>query len=254
MGHDRLPPAVERDSRWLRASVAFVWLATGVGVLHPYYREVGHAYLARLGLADAVMFATCTAEVLLGLRVALGRASTWLMVLQVMLIAGFTAILGWAEPPMLVHRFGVLTKNLPLVAVIVTAWLIERDGWSRRATWLLRGGMAVIWITEGLFPKLLFQAPEGLKVVTDSGLVPIDPAVFLGLLGALQLASGVAVLVARGWLLRVLLACQLVGLVVLPLLITPQDPLLWFHPFAPFTKNVPIYVGTWVVLRRAEPV
>jgi hypothetical protein len=71
----------------LRLSIAFVWLFTGLAVLHPYYREVGQEYLARLGLPDSVMVATCAFEVLLGLRVALGPASTWLMLLQVAMVA-----------------------------------------------------------------------------------------------------------------------------------------------------------------------
>ena len=49
-------------------SVAFVWLATGLLVLHPYYREQGQEALGRLGLPDWFMYATCAAEVLLGLR------------------------------------------------------------------------------------------------------------------------------------------------------------------------------------------
>jgi DoxX-like family len=38
--------------------------------------------------------------------------------------------------------------------------------------------------------------------------------------------------------------------VVLPLLVSWQHPLLWFHPFGPMTKNLPILFGTLLVLRR----
>src|SRR5690349_18829885 len=116
-------PAVRWEERALCGGAGFVWLVTGLGVLHPYYREVGNAYLARLGLPDGLMYATCAGEVLLGLRVALGRATTAVTALQVVVIAGFTAILAILDPPLLVHPDGVLTKNLPLLATIGTAWL-----------------------------------------------------------------------------------------------------------------------------------
>jgi hypothetical protein len=246
-----VPPRIV-DSRWLRWSVAFVWLATGLGVLHPYYRAFGTDYLARLNLPPWIMIATCVAEVLLGLRVALGSAATWISLLQTILIVGFTAILAVLEPSMLVDPFGLLAKNLPLLAVIGTAWLLEREAWSRRAHWLLRGGLAAIWVTEGLFPKILFQNPAEATLVADSGLVAGDPADFLRLLGACELALGVALLLTHGWLFKGLLIGLLIALVGLPLLITLQQPLLWLHPFGPFIKNVPILAGTWVLIRRGE--
>src|SRR6516165_2072389 len=95
---DKAPPVRpllgDADARLLRWSVGFVWLATGVAVLHPWYRARGSEYLARLGLPDWVMYGTCAFEVVLGLRVALGRASTWLTVLQAAMIVTFTIILG----------------------------------------------------------------------------------------------------------------------------------------------------------------
>jgi hypothetical protein len=40
------------------------------------------------------------------------------------------------------------------------------------------------------------------------------------------------------------------ALVVLPLLISWEQPLWWLHPFQPFTKNLPILVGSVVLWRR----
>ena len=90
--------ATQREQRALCAGAGVVWLVTGLAVLHPYYRAVGHDYLERLGLPDGVMFVTCAAEVLLGLRVALGRPTTALTALQVMVVAGFTVILAKLRP------------------------------------------------------------------------------------------------------------------------------------------------------------
>jgi hypothetical protein len=245
--------AVRREERALCGGAAFVWIATGLSVLHPHYRQIGHEYLGRLGLPDILMFVTCAAEVLLGLRVALGPPTTAVTAVQVVLVAGFTAILALSDPALLVHPDGVLTKNLPLLATISTAWLLRREGWSPRAEWLLRCGMAVIWITEGLFPKILFQAAWEVTLVRGSGLVWGDPAVFLRLMGACEVLSGVAALLLCGRPLRWLLGAQLVALLILPVLVAWQEPHLLVHPFGPLTKNVPILVGTAVLWHRARP-
>jgi hypothetical protein len=238
------------DIAMLRWGVASIWLLTGAFVLHPHYRKVGSEHLAPLGLPDWLMFVACAGELALGLRVALGRASTWLCALQLGGMAFFTVVLAYEDPTLLVHRFGVLTKNLPIAALVGTSWLVEREGWSARARGLLRGGMAVIWITEGLFPKILFQSPDELATVRESGLVPGDAAHFLVFMGACQIASGLAALALKGRALRFVLLCQAAALVFLPLLVSWQDPLLWFHPFGPMTKNIPILAGTLLAARR----
>src|SRR5438874_2337998 len=113
----------------LRAGVAFIWLATGLLVLHPYYRGVGELYLTPLGLPANVMIITCVAEVFLGLGVLFAPLPVWLAGVQVALIAGFTVILAWLDPAMLAHPFGLLSKNAPLAAMVVALWYIDREGW-----------------------------------------------------------------------------------------------------------------------------
>lgn len=237
------------DAQWLRWSIAFVWLATGLAVFHPYYREVGHDYLARLGLPDALMWVTCAFEVLLALRVALGNAATWITVLQCGMIVVFSLLLAWVDPLLLVHPFGMLVKNLLLLAAIGAVWLEEREGWSRRALWLLRAGIGSVWIIEGLFLKILFPQPGNFSLAVSSGLVPFDPELFVQLLGWAELLAGVAVLVLRGWRLRGLLLAQMIALVIFPGVLGMQLPQMWFHPFGPFIKNVPLLVATLVVFR-----
>jgi hypothetical protein len=242
--------AGERDLRWLSWGAGLIWLTTGLGVFHPYYRQVGEQYLDRLHLSHGLMWAACGLEIVLAIVVMTRRPSTPLVALQVAMIAGFTLVLAVAEPMLLVHPFGVLSKNYPLVAMLLASWLVAREGWSPRATWLLRGGMAMVWVTEGLFPKILFQQPMELTVVAQSSLVPMSPSVFLVLLGVAQFASGIAALLLEGRLLKALLIAQAAALVVLPLLVSWNMPELWVHPFGPMTKNLPLIAGTLVVIRR----
>lgn len=245
------PRPVGADERLLRAGIASIWLLTGLLVAHPHYRAVGAQQLDRIGMPHWLMPAACAFEVLLGLRVLLARATLATTALQVGTVLGFTTILAVAEPMLLVHPFGILSKNLPLLALVVSAYLVEREGWTARTLWLVRAGVAAIWITEGLLPKLLFQQPMELEVVARSGLVPFDPSTFLVLMGLAQIASGVAVLALRGLPLRLVLGAQVLALVALPLLVSFHEPLLWVHPFGPLTKNVPIIAGTLIAMRRA---
>lgn len=234
----------------LLLGVAFVWVATGLLVVHPLYRSIGEAYLGRLGLPSWLMPVTCALEVALGVRVALGRAARWTTLLQLSMVGTFTTLLAVADPWLLVSPFGMLSKNLPFAAAVGAAFWLEREGATRRARSLLRLGAALPWITEGLFPKLLFQQASELGIAEQTGLAPGHPGLLIGVLGAAQLASGVAVLVVRGRARRGLLACQLLGLVALPLFVTWYVPWLWVHPFGPLTKNAPLLAATWLLLRR----
>lgn len=245
-----LSPRLSRIARWAAASI---WLTTGLLVLHPYYREVGHGYLVQLGLPDWLMWATCGAEVVLALRVALGPPSTWLTALQIGMVTTFSVILAVSDPLLLAHPFGVITKNIPFIGLLLFLHQATRAGSTTGAMWLLRISMALIWVTEGLFPKILFQQELELDVVAASGLVPFDPHLFLRILGVAQVASGIAVLTLRGWPRRWLLWGQWLSLLLLPLLVSVHLPELWVHPFGPMTKNLPILAGTYLVIALLPP-
>ncbi len=245
-------PARQGELLFLKLGAASIWFTTALGVLHPFYREVGSAFLGRLGLPEWLMWATCAGELVLAIIIVVSAPKTWLFVAQAGGVTVFTLILAFLEPMLLVHPFGMLSKNYPFLALVTATWLVAREGWTARATWVLRGGMALIWMTEGLFPKLLFQQPIEVAVVANSGLVPMAPQTFLMLLGVAQLVSGVLALVLRGKLLLVLLGAQVLALLILPVLVSWQDPTLWVHPFGPMTKNLPILCGTLMVIHRCR--
>jgi hypothetical protein len=72
-------------------------------------------------------------------------------------------------------------------------------------------------------------------------------------MGVAQSCSGIAVLNLRGRPLAWILWTQFITLGVLPVLVALQDTRLWVHPCGPLTKNVPIMVGTVIVLLRVTP-
>ena len=196
------------------------------------------------------MVLTCVGEVLLAVYLALRPMSLLLAVLQTGAIVTFTAILGVLEPMLLVHYLGMLSKNLPLVVCIWVCWLLTREGWTTRCTWLLRSAMAVVWITEGLFPKMLFLQQGELEVVEAFGVGARTGAVLIWITGLCQVVSGLAALVLRGKALGLLLLAQLLALVFLPLMVTVVQPEMWVHPFGPLTKVVPLVVGTAILWRQ----
>ncbi len=240
------------DRLALRAAVAFIWLVTGLGVLHPHYRSVGEHYLEPLGLPGTAMVACCVLEVILGLRVLLLPARAWLVAFQLLLMGGFTVILAIIEPALLHSPFGVLSKNVSLASLVVGSLLLEREGWTPRTLWTLRAGMAFIWVWEGLVACVLFPDKQLHEVLAVTGLPLDDPTLLLTLTGLAQAVGGVAALLLRGRPLQGLLALQALGLVVISVLVTLYDPLKWLHPFGPVTKNVPLIVGTALLAARSQ--
>ncbi len=240
------------DAAWLRASLAGVWIATALTMLAPYYQEVGAEYLARFGLPPWLMWATNAGELVLGLFVLRGPMTKVLAALQIGAVVTFTILLAVIEPMLLVSPFGMLTKNLPFVVVVIVAFLLEREGWSARAERILAIGMASIWITEGLFPKLLFQQSVELDMAPAAGLTFAPPWLLVGTIGVMQVTSGIAVLLLPRKPRAMLLLLQSAALVVLPLIVGIIAPYLWVHPFGPFSKNLPILAGTYLLYRRCS--
>jgi hypothetical protein len=225
-------------ARWMRWCVAFVWLWTGLGVLHPYYREKGEFYLEPLGLPTWIMWVTCAGEVGLAVWVALRTSSTWLTVLQVATILAFTVILSFSHPEVWFQPQGVLTKNLPIIGLLIAAWLLEREKKSVKAAYyVLVFVMIVFWWSD-----LLLTWVDKDCYIGGNPLHAIK-RVARGCL-FLMLQFGLPFLILLGVVLGsteiiTLYSIPLVLLIVILTLLTSwEDPWLWFHPFGPLSKNV----------------
>lgn len=244
------PASAERA---LRSAVALVWLATGLLVVVPYYRAEGVRWLAPLGFGAWLMVATCLGEIVLAAVVLWRRTDLLQAFAQTAPILAFTAILAVLDPRLLAHPFGVLTKNIPIVTAVWTAYLLEREGFTPRVDRLLRVAAGLIWITEGIFPKLFFQSPLEIGVLGAFGIPASAASAMIRVTGVAQTASGVLVFTLRGRALRALLLLQIAALVFLPALVTWTYPEMWAHPFGPLTKNVVIVASAYVLWRRCTP-
>jgi hypothetical protein len=81
----------------------------------------------------------------LGVLVLALPPKTWLAGVQVGAVAGFTVILAALDPMLLVHPFGMLTKNLPS-----SRWWWRRGSPRAKASRRARGGpCASVWRSSG---------------------------------------------------------------------------------------------------------
>jgi hypothetical protein len=108
----------------LQASVAAVWIWTGLVSLGLYPVAGSMALLADFGLqgpwASAALYAGALLDLLLGVLVFTlpARWRPWLWCAQLALIAGYTLLITLRIPQWWLHPFGPISKNLPMLAVI----------------------------------------------------------------------------------------------------------------------------------------
>ena len=125
-------PAAERlqaKLHWLlpllRFSIAAVWIATALVSFGLYPVELSYDLLARTGIPAALqplmLFGAATFDLALGLGILLLPKRRWLWLAQLGLIGFYTVVIAVKLPEFLLHPYGPLTKNLPMLAAI---WLL----------------------------------------------------------------------------------------------------------------------------------
>ena len=117
----------------LRLSVAAVWLLTAAASL-AYPHEQSIALLERVGLrgniADMALYAGIAMDVLMGVLSLLNFRSLqkWLWPLQGGVIIVYSLIIAVCLPDYALHPFGVLIKNLPILAILWLLWCDTKQG------------------------------------------------------------------------------------------------------------------------------
>lgn len=125
-------PAAERlqaKLHWLlpllRFSIAAVWIATALVSFGLYPVELSYDLLARTGIPAALhplmLFGAATFDLALGLGILLLPKRRLLWLAQLVLIGFYTVVIAVKLPEFLLHPYGPLTKNLPMLAAI---WLL----------------------------------------------------------------------------------------------------------------------------------
>ena len=109
----------------LRYAIAFVWIATAVVSAFYYPAELSYQLLERSGVPAAwqplMLYGAAAFDLLLGLGIVLLARRRRLWLAQLGLIGFYTLVIAFKLPEFLMHPYGPLTKNLPMLAAI---WLL----------------------------------------------------------------------------------------------------------------------------------
>jgi len=114
----------------LRWAIAAVWIITAIVSAFVYPVQDSYELLARTGIPDALhplmLYGASAFDMAFGLGILLFKRRRWLWLAQLILIGFYTVVIALKLPEFLVHPYGPLSKNLPMLAAI---WLLyELDG------------------------------------------------------------------------------------------------------------------------------
>lgn len=109
----------------LRVALAAVWFATALVSAGLYPVEQSYELLRRTGvpplLAPLMLYGACAVDLLMGLGTLWLKQRRLLWAAQFTLIGFYSLVIAWRLPEFLLHPYGPLTKNLPILAAI---WLL----------------------------------------------------------------------------------------------------------------------------------
>jgi uncharacterized protein YbjT (DUF2867 family) len=109
----------------LRYSIAAVWIITAIVSFGLYPVEASYDLLERTGipapLQPLMLYGAAAFDLALGLGILFLRRRRWLWLAQLGLIGFYSVVIAWRLPEFLLHPYGPLTKNLPMLAAI---WLL----------------------------------------------------------------------------------------------------------------------------------
>ncbi len=115
---------------FLRLSIAFVWLFTGIISAFVVPTEVSYAMLAKATItgiwAPIILYGAAATDVLVGIALLARYRMTQIGLLQIAIILLYTIIITASQPEQWFHPFGPVTKNIPLIFTILTMMALER--------------------------------------------------------------------------------------------------------------------------------
>ena len=108
-----------------------------------------------------------------------------------------------------------------------------------------RLALGLVWLYEGLVPKLLFIRPDQIELVERSGLYLGTPQRFLQLLGAAQIAFAIWLLIGYAERLAVVIATA--GMAILIVLVARNNPGMLTDPYGALIKDLCLIACAYAV-------
>ena len=108
----------------------FRWLIAGIVSMGVYPVEDSYAMLARVGvtggLAPIALYGLAALDIAFGLGTLFLRRRKFLWIAQATLIILYTFTITFYLPEFWLHPFGPLIKNLPILAIILLLYELEK--------------------------------------------------------------------------------------------------------------------------------
>lgn len=115
----------------LRLAIAIVWIATAIVSAFLYPAAASYDLLARSGIPEQLrplmLYGASVFDVMLGCATLFLRRRRWLWLMQLALIGFYSIVIAVRLPEFLIHPYGPLTKNLPMLAAIWLLYELEKE-------------------------------------------------------------------------------------------------------------------------------
>lgn len=132
--------------------------------------------------------------------------------------------------------------------------MISLETRARAVRIVARLSLGLVWLYEGLVPKVLFVRPDQIELVERSGLYFGKPETFLQLLGIAQAAFALWLL--AGYAERVAVAIATLGMAILIVLVARNNPGMLTDPYGALVKDLCLIAcayAVWLLQPMVEP-
>jgi hypothetical protein len=114
----------------LRGSIALVWIVTGIISAGVYPVEDSYTLLERVSVPPVLMplmlYGAALSDLAIGFAILLFRRK-WVWTVQLLLIPFYSVVIAWRLPEFLLHPYGPILKNLPMLAAILLLRAYEEE-------------------------------------------------------------------------------------------------------------------------------
>ncbi len=112
-----------------------------------------------------------------------------------------------------------------------------------------RWALGLVWIWEGLVPKILWNTEVQTELVRASGCYWPDPDGFVMILGVAMIIAGI--IICSGWMERVAVSVATVSVMVLIVLVVANHPSSLSDMHGGIAKDLCLFACAWVVWKLA---